>query len=46
MTAARYLIRCAHTGRLIAWSHDPARAMRCAEGLCACLIPVYLETSS
>ena len=46
MTIARYLIRCARTGRLIAWSHDPARAMRCAEGLRACLIDCYLETGS
>lgn len=39
----RYLIRCDHTGRLLSWSHDAARAFACARGLRARLTPCFVE---
>lgn len=39
----RYLIRCEHTLRLLAWSPDYKKAVACAHALRARMIPVFVE---
>jgi hypothetical protein len=41
----RYLIRCDHTQRLLAWSYSLPRALLCALGLRARLIDCYVEVT-
>jgi hypothetical protein len=44
--STRYLIRCAGTHRVLAWSYSQARANACATALCARLILCYTEPST